>query len=44
MNSSLLIIHAADAEGKNPHLWLAPSLDEPSVRAFTVITYLLSNM
>ena len=38
INSSSLITHAADAEGKNPHLWFAPNLEEASVRAFSVST------
>ena len=32
------MFHATEAEGKNPHLWFSPNLDDASVRAFNVTT------
>ena len=43
-NLSFFKSHVNDMEGKNPHVLLAPTIDDPSPRAFNANVYLSSRL
>mgnify|MGYP003219026133 CR=1 FL=1 len=43
-NLSFFKSHVNDMEGKNPHVLLAPTIDDPSPRAFNAKVYLSSRL